>query len=110
MKNVKEMLRREWQAMLDRGIIPVFEFGHGGGEFTTVEIQYKHWRGAGIYFDIDSPLENPEFYFSGDVKKRNGSYYLPADKFTNSLHELLEQIHTEIIEGYIIPNDLYVID
>lgn len=74
-------------------------------DYLLVHCDYneKH-NGLEIIADFEKPT-----YFSGDViELDNGNFVVPfePDYFDNIDH-YLEQASLEIIEGYLIPNNLY---
>lgn len=55
---------------------------------------------------VSGNFEKPTF-FSGDVQVYDTGFYLRYDPYFEDLHHYLEQISDEILEGYLLPNDLY---
>ena len=107
--NIAKIIKDQFNEMLGRGIIPVFEYEVQGGEYLTVDISVND-LGVCFKFDQEFPV-----YFSGEVENVNGrddyssfviTYCLPFDEYKEELSEYLEQIDGEITEGYIYANTL----
>lgn len=102
MQDVKKAISSQWQAMLDYGKIPLFEILLNNGDYLVVDIDYQTGDDF-ISFSFDDSLP---VFFDGEIKKHGGSYHVILDDCFNNLDNYLELIHDNIIEGYIIPNDL----
>ena len=106
MDNIKKAINNQWQAMLNYGKIPCFEIELSDGDYLLVNIVYKQGDDfISFYFDDSLPA-----YFDGEVKKHGGEYRVMLDPYFESLDSYLELIYNNIIEGYIIPNDLLLCD
>lgn len=95
-------LESEWQAMINRGTHPMFEYQIGENDYLIVNLEFTD---NGIEFSFDS--DNKRVAFDGDIKVINDNRYLmPFDVFTDSLDCYLETIHANITEGYLIVNGM----
>ena len=56
-----------------------------------------------ISFSFDDSLP---VFFDGEIKKHGGNYHVMLDDCFDNLDSYLQLIYDNIIEGYIIPNDL----
>ena len=102
MKNIKTAISTQWQAMLNYGRIPLFEIELSNGDYLLVDIDYREGDNY-ISFSFDDSLP---VFFDGEIKKHGGEYRVMLDECFSSLDSYLEIIYNNIIEGYIIPNDL----
>jgi hypothetical protein len=102
LKTVIKDLHAQWDAMIVRGIYPVLEFPTScDNDWLLVEVSI-HDKGLLFMFDED----NKSVSFSGEIKKLGDAYLLPFDRCFDHLDHYLQQIHEEITEGYLLPNDL----
>lgn len=106
MNNIKTAIYNQWQAMLNYGSIPCFEIEVINGEYLLVDIDYTQGDDY-ISFSFDDSLP---VFFDGEIKKHGGSYRIMLDDCFESLDSYLQLIYDNIIEGYIIPNDLILCD
>lgn len=102
MENIKKAINSQWQAMLNYGKIPCFEIELSDGDYLIVDIDYQAGNNY-ISFSFDDSLP---VFFDGEIKKHGGNYHVILDDYFESLDSYLEFIYDNIIEGYIIPNDL----
>jgi len=102
MDNIKKAINQQWQAMLNYGKIPLFEIELSNRDYLTVDIDYREGDNY-ISFSFDDCLP---VFFDGEIKKHGGGYHVILDNCFSSLDSYLELIYNNIIEGYIIPNDL----
>ena len=102
MENIKKAINQQWQAMLNYGKIPLFEIEVINGDYLIVDIDYTQGDDF-IIFSFDDSLP---VFFDGEIKKHGGNYHVMLDPYFESLDSYLELIYNNIIEGYIIPNDL----
>lgn len=102
MDNIKTAIYNQWQAMLNYGKIPCFEIETINGDYLLVDIDYQAGNNY-ISFSFDDSLP---VFFDGGIKKHGGNYHVMLDPYFESLDSYLELIYNNIIEGYIIPNDL----
>lgn len=105
-KQYADRMRDQWDGMR---AIPVLEYELNNGEFLTVNLEYT---AAGIEFGIDSrDFFESKIAFSGEIVRpyplNRDRFLLPFDPFFDSLDHYLQQIDGEIVEGFLIPNDLY---
>ena len=102
MENIKKAIYNQWQSMLNYGRIPLFEIELNNGDYLLVDIDYTQGDEY-ISFSFDDSLPA---YFDGEIKKHGGEYHVMLDECFSSLDSYLELIYNNIIEGYVIPNDL----
>jgi len=97
-------IKNEWQDMLGRGVIPMFEIELIDGEYLDVDLGIV---GNGIYFTFDQ--YGLPVYFDGDIiSGGDGVYVLPFDEYEYmTLQDMLEVIMDNIREGFINPNGLF---
>lgn len=106
MENIKKAINSQWQAMLNYGKIPCFEIEMINGDYLLVDIDYTKGNDY-ISFSFDDSLP---VFFDGEIKKHGESYHVMLDECFNNLDSYLELIYNNILEGYIIPNDLLLCD
>jgi hypothetical protein len=96
----------QFESMLDKGILPILEYKLSNGEYLTVEVTItdRQSKQQGVVFNLSEDLETS---FSGNVETFNGNFLLPYDECFDNLDYYLEEINSEIIEGVLIPNDLF---
>lgn len=105
MKNNIQKISQEWQAMLERGTMPLFEIELKDGEFLLVDLELFADLEE-IRFSFDSMNLKP--WFSGNIKTYSDcGFALPVTEYDDSLDELLEVVMQEISEGFICPNNLH---
>lgn len=99
------MIQTLWNyAMINNGIIPALEYEMLNGDWLVVDIELTD---NGLRFSFDNM--DLSTWFSGDIiGQRDGIYFiLPFDDHIDSLDDMLARINDEIIEGFLIPNNLY---
>ena len=106
MENIKKAINSQWQAMLNYGKIPCFEIELSNGHYLLVDIDYTQGEDH-ISFSFDDSLP---VFFDGEIKKHGGNYHVMLDECFDNLDSYLQLIYDNIIEGYIIPNDLLLCD
>jgi len=106
MENIKTAVYNQWQSMLNYGRIPLFEIELNNGDYLLVDIDYTQGDEY-ISFSFDDSLP---VFFDGEIKKHGSQYHVMLDPYFESLDSYLELIYNNIIEGYIIPNDLMLCD
>ena len=106
MDNIKKAINSQWQSMLNYGKIPMFEIGLSNGDYLLVDIDYTQGNDY-ISFSFDDSLT---VFFDGEIKKHGSQYHVMLDPYFESLDSYLELIYNNIIDGYIIPNDLLLCD
>lgn len=102
MENIKKAIYSQWQAMLNYGRIPLFEIELSNGDYLVVDIDYTKGNDY-ISFSFDDSLP---VFFDGEIKKHGSQYHVMLDECFDNLDSYLQLIYNNIIEGYIIPNDL----
>jgi len=103
MQDIKKAIFTQWQAILNYGKIPMFEILLNNGDYLLVDIDYTQGDDF-ISFSFDDSLP---VFFDGDIKKHGSNYRVMLDNCFSSLDSYLELIYNNIIEGYIIPNNLW---
>ena len=106
MQDIKKAINSQWQAMLNYGIIPCFEIELSDGDYLLVDVDYQAGNNY-ISFSFDDSLP---VFFDGGIKKHGGNYHVVLDECFNDLDSYLQVIYDNIIDGYIIPNDLLLCD
>ncbi len=98
-----EKAKQEWDSFLQRGGLPCFEIEIKDNEYLLVELSLTS---AGITFSFDRM--DLGVAFSGNVEPVGEGFHtwLYQADFDFSLDENLQNVYSEIIEGFIIPNDL----
>jgi len=102
MENIKTAISTQWQSMLNYGRIPLFEIELSNGDYLLVDIDYTQGNEY-ISFSFDDSLP---VFFDGEIKKHGGNYHVMLDDCFDNLDSYLQLIYDNIIEGYVIPNDL----
>jgi hypothetical protein len=104
MKTNIQKISSEWQAMRERGTLPLFEIELKNNEYLLVDLElYPSFEE--IRFTFDSM--NLPSHFSGNIKQYHDcKFALPITEYDDSLDALLEVIYEEISGGFILPNDL----
>ena len=103
MQDIKKAINSQWQEMLNYGKIPMFEIELSNSEYLIVDIDYQTGDDY-ISFSFDDSLP---VFFDGDIKKHGGRYRVMLDDCFNNLDNYLQLIHENILEGYILPNNLW---
>ena len=102
-----EIISEQFNEMLARGRLPLMEFQFNEGDYLLVEISLD---GDGIDVEFDPDLG--EKFFDGIVVEHGLGFTIPTciinEEYHSSLDAWLEFIHDNIVEGYLIPNDIYV--
>lgn len=101
--------------------MPLFEIAMISNNYLLVDlsIRYKTSKSGSIYpvgtnFSFDqrhpeSPYNELPVSFDGCITGKHGFYFYPFDECF-SLDEHLQEIHSNIVEGFLIPNELYSFD
>ena len=109
-QNQIDSMLEQWDNMITRGVMPLMEYQTGECDYLRVNIELPHnKRCMWFEFNIDTDQAR-KAWFSGDVKRVKGSSHLfkvYVDPCFNDLDCYLQQIDQEIVEGYLLPNDLY---
>jgi len=84
----------------------MFEIELSDGDYLLVDIDYTQGDEY-ISFSFDDSLP---VFFDGEIKKHGSNYHVMLDDYFDSLDSYLELIYNNIMEGYIIPNDLLLCD
>lgn len=95
-------LKNEWQVMINRGIIPCFEYQTSEDDWLLVDLEFTD---KGLEFSFDS--DNKQVAFDGNIVVINDNRYLLPWDLDMSLDNHLEMISSNISEGYLLINDLY---
>jgi len=110
MENIKKAIYNQWQTMLNYGKIPMFEIELNNGDYLLVDIDYTQ---GNDYISFSFPSFDDDslpVFFDGEIKKHGGGYHVILDECFDNLNSYLELIYDNILEGYIIPNDLMLCD
>ena len=110
MENIKTAIYNQWQDMLNYGKIPMFEIELINGDYLLVDIDYRE---GDDYISFSFPSFDNDclpVFFDGEIKRHGSQYRVMLDPYFESLDSYLELIYNNIIEGYIIPNDLMLCD
>lgn len=103
-KSVKQAINAQWQTMINNGRIPVMEYEMDNGDWLVVDINYDTGLG---YLTFSFDQDNKPVFFDGSIiKGDNGFYRYPLDEYFDSLDHYLQEISQNIIEGFLIPNNL----
>lgn len=106
MENIKTAISEQWQEMLNYGKIPCFEIEMINGDYLIINIDYQAGNNyISFYFDDSLPV-----FFDGEIKKHGSQYHVILDNCFDNLDSYLQLIYDNIIDGYIIPNDLMLCD
>lgn len=100
-----EKIRQEWQAMVSRGTMPLFELELKNDEYLLVDLElFPELEEICFSFDsMDLPV-----HFSGNVKTiHDCKFAIDLTEYDCGLDGILELIYEEIIEGFICPNQLF---
>jgi hypothetical protein len=110
MKTIYSTIKAQFNAMLQRGTIPCFEFerdNNGSVEWFIVDIDVSE---KGVEFSFDQ--DGKPCFFDGEIVGSDNFYCIPFEDAqyrindNTSLDQYLELIHSNIIEGYLIPNNI----
>lgn len=103
MTDVNSRVCEEWRELIAKGTIPCFEFKTQVDEYLIVEISIAK-DGKYLFFSFDAVYPT---WFSGSVDvETETTFGLPIDN-DYSLDSHLQQIYNEIVEGYLLPNNLF---
>ena len=96
----------QFEEMLRRGTLPCFEFQTSEDDYLLVNLEVTE---EGIEFSFDS--DDKPVYFDGDIIVINDNRYIvPFDEYLTDLVFYIERVHDNIVEGFLIPNDLYFVE
>ena len=97
----------QWQAMLSNNIMTLFEIPVINDDYMVTNIELvQNKRCIYLKFNVDDTLGN-ERYFSGDVKRINDwTYKIYVDQYNDNLDHYIEQVYSEVLDGFILPNNL----
>ena len=108
-KTVAQQIKEQFDDMLQRGRMPLFEYQIAQDDWLIVDIEYND---NGIIFSFDDRcVDKPVFFFSGNVKQLHpdnfGCYLMPFDDCFNDLDSYIQAIDEEMTEGFLLPNNLF---
>lgn len=101
--------------------MPLFEIAMANDDYLLVELSVRYKASktgsqypVGIEFKFDqrspdNPYNELPVSFYGNVNGKHGGYFYPFDDCF-SLDEHLQEIYSNIIEGFLIPNNLLAIE
>jgi hypothetical protein len=106
-----ETLYTQFNEMLCRGTLPLFEFEMSNGDYLVVNIQIsdKQSKDQGFLFSFDT--DNKPVFFDGEIvefENNNNLFLLPFDDYFDNLDYYFQMISDNITEGYLLPNNLFV--
>ena len=107
----KKSIVAQWERMIASHRQPILEYQLSTGDYLVVEISLKQHSGK-VWLMVDFDTMGYKLRKMHDLKKSTCPEklsYLVNDFFDNSLDELLQMIDTDIIEGFLMPNDLYCV-
>lgn len=93
-------IQKQFETMLERGIIPVLEYQLNNGDWLTVDIEATE---TGLQFSAD--FDDKDCFFDGQITGAGNFWLLPYDDCF-SLDEHLQMIDQNITEGYLMPHNL----
>lgn len=102
---VREKCKKDMDNFLRRGGIPVIEYRLPDDEWLVVNIEIID---RGVLFILDHHISNDDLWFSGSILQDGNEFIMPYDDHMEDLDSYLQEIDREIIEGYLIPNNLYI--
>jgi len=97
------MIKEQWNEMINRGTTPMFEFELKHDEYLLVDLELTD---KGIEFSGD--FDGFPVSFGGDIETiHSNRYLLPFSEYWESLDTYIEEISDNINEGFILLNGLY---
>jgi len=99
---------KQYNEMLDNGILPIMEFELANGEFCTVILgitDKQNKEHQGVLFDIENSKCMP-VWFDGVIEKVGSVYCLPFDECFDNLDYYLEMISDNVLEGFLLANGI----
>ena len=97
------MIKEQWNEMLNRGCMPLFELEIIGDEHLLVDLSVSD---KGIEFSFDAEGLQTSFDFNIE-KIHSNKFVLLFDEYYDDLDSYLELIHENLMEGFITPNQLH---
>lgn len=95
-------IREQFDELLGTGKFPCLEYEIASGDFLLVNIALDV---KGFLFSFDS--DSKPVYFDGDIEVIDDNHYLlPFDKDESNIDGYLEMISDNIVDGYLMANDL----
>lgn len=95
--------KAQWYAIQ---CMPIMEFKTISGDYLVVDIALDMER-CGLTFELsgDYDLED-DTRFSGDIVEDGGGvFFIPFNEYEDNLDHYLNEVHMEVLEGYLIPCD-----
>ncbi|AHX01100.1 hypothetical protein M316_0035 [Nitrincola phage 1M3-16] len=107
-KEIKEKIQGQWDNMLERGVNPYMTYHVEGADSIHIDLSlHSNKRTMWLEFSIHNTDCKPRF--SGDVRRVSANVYkIYVDSYFEYLDYYIQMINQEIIEGLLIPNNLYV--
>ena len=111
-KTVAEQIKEQFDTMLQRGTMPLFEFerdDNGSVEWFIVDINVTD---KGVEFSFDQ--DGKPCAFDGEITGSDNFYCIQFDNAqyrindNTSLDQYLELIHSNIVDGYLFANNIQV--
>lgn len=105
MKNFENLQNQLEKLVISHGgLFAEYEIEHED-EFLLVHFGHNdQYKGLFVSFD----LSLGQTFFSGEVIELETGIVITFDDYFDDLDHYLQQASTEIIEGYLIPNNLYI--
>lgn len=103
-------IKQQWQQMINRGTMPLFEIQITESDYLLVDLSLTD---DGIRFSFDTspiaPYNVLPVSFDGEIiQLGEGVYVLPFESAcSDGLDSLLEMIYENITEGFLLPNNLF---
>lgn len=96
-----DIIKKQFNEMLDRAIIPCFEYELINKDHLVVDLQAGE---KGIIFEFDD--QSLPVSFDGEIENCGDTWLLPYDPYFEDLDSYLQMIDQNINEGFLIPNNL----
>ena len=96
------MIKEQWNEMINRGAMPLFEVELKDNEYLLVNLAIVE---EGIEFSFDS--NDLPVSFDGDIETiHSNRYLLPFDEYVESIDSYFETILDNLNDGYLYSNNL----
>ena len=80
------------------------EYETSDGDYLTVDIELIS---SGVLFTMDAVTCEDDLWFSDSIVQDGNEFIMPYDEYFEDLDYYLQEIDREVIEGYLIPNNLF---
>ena len=96
------MIKEQWNEMINRGVMPLFEVELKDNEYLLVDLAITD---KGIEFSFDS--NDLPVSFDGDIETiHSNRYLLPFDENVEPIDSYFETILDNLNDGYLYSNNL----